>query len=153
MISSQPGYPIHCTVGGKCIYSSRNTNRHLKPSTDIETEYHQNNHEIYGDSHTDYGRFSDLGTPIFTLQFKPNEDHEPYNINSHDETPVISEDIFDSLFESVAFSNTKTEKVVKKKETKEKKNSSKTKKKSKEKKNSSKTKTKSKEKKNSSKKQ
>ena len=65
-----------------------------------DDEYDYNDGEVYGSKTSKYERFRDLGIPIFVLHINSSQHDGEYN--NQDDADVISEDMFDNLYEMVA---------------------------------------------------
>ncbi len=89
-------------VGEKCVYPSRNAIELNLPNLP-NNDYNMNdNNDVYSSSHE---RFRDLGIPIFVLQLSNktpqiNNIHE-YEQEVENETTVISDEMFEKLFNMV----------------------------------------------------
>jgi len=114
---SQEGYPTYCS-GGKCIYPSQNAIRHTEIVSN--PEYDENARQVHGNIPSQHERFRDLGIPMFVLQIKPNMSEHTFI--QDDETPVISDEMFDRLYDLVAAHKETSKKRVTNKERKPKKN-------------------------------
>jgi len=116
MITSEE-YPTFC-AGGKCAFPSRKAIHH----TDFvnNRDYNDNYNEVYGDDLSKHERFRDLGIPIFILQLKPKTCNHVLENEDGNETSVISNEMFDELYNLVADSHKKktTNNSKKKKENK-----------------------------------
>ena len=91
-------YPTYC-AGGKCIYPSRKA----ISNADYENymEYDDNHSEVYGNDLSKHERFRDLGIPMFTLQLRSNQCNNNFENDNHD-AQVISDEMFDKLYNLVA---------------------------------------------------
>jgi hypothetical protein len=85
--------PIHC-IDDKCIYPSRKNIDHL-PKT-------HNYNDLYGAEDYSKGRFKDLGIPIFIMKVSGNSNESVQEEKMHiQQDGVISDDLFDKLFDSI----------------------------------------------------
>ena len=96
-------YPTYC-AGGKCIYPSRNAINNADCENNIN--YDDNHSEVYGNDLSKHERFRDLGIPMFTLQLRSNQCNNNFENDNHD-AQVISDEMFDKLYNLVAQSQKK----------------------------------------------
>ena len=92
-------------TGGNCVYPSRNAIELNLPTNDYDYDINNNNKDIYGSTNQTYERFRDLGIPIFVLQL-PNKNRYsesyPTQYENENESSVISDEMFENLFNMVA---------------------------------------------------
>jgi len=91
-------YPTYC-AGGKCIYPSRKAIYHADYENNMD--YDDNHSEVYGNDLSKHERFRDLGIPMFTLQLRSKQCNNAFENDNHD-AQVISDEIFDKLYNLVA---------------------------------------------------
>ena len=91
-------YPTYC-AGGKCIYPSRKAIYHADYENNMD--YDDNHSEFYGNYLSKHERFRDLGIPMFTLQLRSNQSNNAFENDNHD-AQVISDEMFDKLYNLVA---------------------------------------------------
>ena len=110
MISVQE-HPIHC-IDGKCIYMSKKS---------LENRSISNHYEnVYGKTEC-HRRLDNLGIPIFIVQLEDHSDHGVQEAPHKPQYDVISDELFDRMFEEVAKKSNSPEKKKKsKRETKKK---------------------------------
>jgi len=110
MISVQE-HPIHC-IDGKCIYMSKKS---------LENRPISNHYEnVYGKTES-HRRLDQLGIPIFIVQLEDYSDHDVQEASHKSQYDVISDELFDIMFEEVAKKSNSSEKKKKsKRETKKK---------------------------------
>jgi len=110
MISVQE-HPIHC-IDGKCIYMSKKS---------LENRPISNHYEnVYGKTEC-HRRLDNLGIPIFIVQLEDHSDHGVQEASHKSQYDVISDELFDRMFEEVAKKSNSPEKKKKsKRETKKK---------------------------------
>lgn len=96
-------YPTYC-AGGKCIYPSRKAIYHADYENNMD--YDDNYSEIYGNNLSKHERFRDLGIPMFTLQLRSNQCNNAFE-NDNQDVQVISDEMFDKLYNLVAQSQKK----------------------------------------------
>ena len=96
-------YPTYC-AGGKCIYPSRNAINNADCENNMD--YDDNHSEVYGNDLSKHERFRDLGIPMFTLQLRSNQSNNAFENDNHD-AQVISDEMFDKLYNLVAQSQKK----------------------------------------------
>lgn len=90
MISVQE-HPIHC-IDGKCIYMSKKS---------LENRPISNHYEnVYGKTES-HRRLDQLGIPIFVVQLEDYSDHDVQESPSNCQYDVISDELFDKMFEEV----------------------------------------------------
>jgi len=85
-------------VGEKCVYPSQNAIEFNLPKNDYNIS---DNYDVY----SSHERFRDLGIPIFVLQLS-NKTPQINNIHEYEheqptETSVISDEMFEKLFNTV----------------------------------------------------
>ena len=68
--------------------------------------YDDNHSEVYGNDLSKHERFRDLGIPMFTLQLRSNQCNNNFENDNHD-AQVISDEMFDKLYNLVAQSQKK----------------------------------------------
>ena len=107
--------PIHC-INDKCIYPSRKNVEHLP-------QLHNYN-DLYGSEDYSKGRFKDLGVPMFILKIPQDYEHLVQEEKLHIQPDgVISDDLFEKLFDCVEKkTKTKSKERTRKKRNKRKKN-------------------------------
>jgi hypothetical protein len=96
-------YPTYC-AGGKCVYPSRKAINYVDYENNIN--YDDNHSEVYGNDLSKHERFRDLGIPMFTLQLRSNQCNNNFENDNHD-AQVISDEMFDKLYNLVAQSQKK----------------------------------------------
>ena len=110
MISVQE-HPIHC-IDGKCIYMSKKS---------LENRPISNHYEnVYGKTES-HRRLDQLGIPIFIVQLEDYSDHDVQEAPHKPQYDVISDELFDRMFEEVTKKpKTRDSKNKSKRETKKK---------------------------------
>jgi hypothetical protein len=104
--------PIHC-IGDKCVYSSKKNIEHLPKL--------HNYNDLYGAEDYSKGRFKDLGIPFFVLKFSENLEEPVQEEKMQNQCDgVISEQLFEKLFDIIE-KKPKTKAKTQKKRKKEKK--------------------------------
>jgi len=88
--------PIQC-MSDRCIYPSKK----LIGKTTPHQSYGQNQRELYGTSEGQFSRFDDLGIPMFVVKIENSYEESSAPINTQSES-VISDDMFDMLFDRVS---------------------------------------------------
>ena len=96
-------YPTYC-AGVKCVYPSRKAINYVDYENNIN--YDDNHSEVYGNDLSKHERFRDLGIPMFTLQLRSNQCNNNFENDNHD-AQVISDEMFDKLYNLVAQSQKK----------------------------------------------
>ena len=96
-------YPTYC-AGGKCVYPSRKAINYVDYENNIN--YDDNHSEVYGNDLSKHERFRDLGIPMYTLQLRSNQCNNNFENDNHD-AQVISDEMFDKLYNLVAQSQKK----------------------------------------------
>jgi len=107
--------PIQC-IGDKCIYPSKKNIEYLPKL--------HNYNDLYGAEDYSKGRFKDLGIPIFVLKFPENLEEPVQEEKTYNQCDgVISDELFEKLFDSIEKkpkTKTKTQKKRKKEKKREK---------------------------------
>lgn len=97
-------YPIH-DVNERCILPTK------KRLTDNMVNKYQ---ELYGDTSQYNTRFNDLGIPIFIVK-DVAINHIENSDNRHEQDGVISDELFDRLFDNVEIKSKKKKQTTRKK--------------------------------------
>ena len=97
--------PIHC-IDDKCIYPSRKNVEHLPKL--------HNYNDLYGSEDYSKGRFKDLGIPIFIMKVPGNSNEHVQEEKIHiKQDGIISNELFDKLFDSIEKKSKTKEKKAK----------------------------------------
>ena len=103
--------PIHW-MGDRCVYPSKK----LMNKKTTQCSYEQNRQELYGNTEQQFSRFNELGVPMFVVKIENSSDDlsNESPIHTQGSSSVISNELFDQLFERVS----KPKKVKKNKKNK-----------------------------------
>jgi len=107
--------PIHW-MGDRCVYPSKK----LMNKKTTQCSYEQNRQELYGNTEQQFSRFNELGVPMFVVKIENSSDDLSNDlsnespIHTQGSSSVISNELFDQLFERVS----KPKKVKKNKKNK-----------------------------------
>ena len=85
-------HTIHC-IDDKCIYPSRKNVEHLP-------QLHNYN-DLYGSEDYSKGRFKDLGVPLFVLKTYQDSDQEVQEKMHIQPDGLISDELFEKLFDCI----------------------------------------------------
>lgn len=91
--------PIHC-MGDRCVYPSKK----LMNKKSTQCSYEKNRQELYGNTEQQFSRFNELGVPMFVVKINDSS-NDSYNdslIHTQGNSSVISNELFDQLFERVS---------------------------------------------------